>query len=141
MVDNKKAQAASQKAKAKSKKAGAQSKKAKAVTLSKALIVKDIMLESKILRISTGSAKAFAEKTAEKVAKWAEKKGGVTENDINKYNIEKRTIWINEPLGITYNIPITLVNIIEIVAIIAPCINEFFFINTSYLYMIKAEKQ
>ena len=51
--------------------------------MSKALIVKDIMLESKILRISTGSAKAFAEKTAEKVAKWAEKKGGVTENDIN----------------------------------------------------------
>lgn len=50
---------------------------------SKTYVVKDIMLEAKVLGISAGSAKVFAEKVAEKVAKWAERRESVTEDDIN----------------------------------------------------------
>lgn len=50
---------------------------------SKAYVVKDIMLEAKVLGISAGAAKVFAEKVAEKVAKWAERRESVTEDDIN----------------------------------------------------------
>jgi len=36
----------------------------------------------------------------------------ITENDINEYDIEKKTTWINEPLGIIYDMPNT--NFIDI---------------------------
>ncbi|MBQ6127953.1 hypothetical protein IJI69_04720 [Candidatus Saccharibacteria bacterium] len=58
-------------------------KKAIAKSFSKTAVVKDILLEAKVLGIASGSAKVFAEKVAEKVAKWAERRESVTEDDIN----------------------------------------------------------
>ena len=71
------------KAKTKSKKALAGSIKAKELSFSKAVVHRDIMFEAKALGISVGAAKAFAEIVSEKVSKWAEKRGAVTEDDIN----------------------------------------------------------
>ncbi len=36
---------------------------------------------------------------------FGEKNSYITSNDISSYNLETETIWINKPLGITYNIP------------------------------------
>lgn len=71
------------KARAEKKIAKADCKKAKTVSLSKTLIVKDIMLEAKIVGIKPGAAEKFAEKVAVKVTKWAERRASVTESDIN----------------------------------------------------------
>ena len=71
------------KAQAVSQKALAGSRKAKELSFSKAVVVRDILFEAKALRISQGSAKVFAEKVAEKVAKWAERRESITEDDIN----------------------------------------------------------
>lgn len=76
-------------------------KKAKAITFSKKLIVKDITLEAKILGIASGSAEIFAEKVAEKVAKWAEKRESVTEDDINM-QIAKEINRYNKDLAFVY---------------------------------------
>ena len=50
---------------------------------SKDSLEKDILKEAKIIKLPSGEAKGFSGKVAEKVAKWAEKRGEITENDIN----------------------------------------------------------
>jgi histone H3/H4 len=78
-----KAKAKSRLAQAKPQKAIAGSNKARALSFSKAVVVRDVMFEAKALGISQGAAKAFAEKVAEKVVKWAERRESITEDDIN----------------------------------------------------------
>ena len=65
------------------KKAKTETKLAKANSFSKKFIVKDIMLEAKVLGIPVGTAEKFAEKVAEKLVKWAERREIITEDDVN----------------------------------------------------------
>ena len=44
---------------------------------------KDILKEARTIKMPAGEAKGFSKKVAEKVAKWAEKRGAVTTSDIN----------------------------------------------------------
>ena len=103
LTKSKKAQTERNLAQAKSKKALAGSNKAKALSFSKAVVVRDIMFEAKVLGISVGAAEEFAEKVSEKVVKWAERRQSVTEDDlntqiakeINKYNKDLAFIYKN----------------------------------------------
>ena len=74
-------------------------KKVKA--FSKTLIVKDIMLEAKVLGISVGAAEQYAKKVSEKVVKWAERREAVTEDDINM-EIAKEINKYNKDLSFVY---------------------------------------
>lgn len=76
-------------------------KKAKAKSFSKELVVKDIMLEAKILGISVGAAEVFAEKVAIKVSTWAKQRESVTEDDINM-QIAKEINRYNKDLAFVY---------------------------------------
>ena len=78
-----KAQASSEKAKAKSEKAQTDCKKAKVELVDAESLEKDILKEARTIKMPVGEAKGFSKKVAEKVAKWAEKRGAVTANDIN----------------------------------------------------------
>ena len=89
------------KAKAQLQKALAGSRKAKELSFSKAVVVRDIMFEAKALGISQGSAKVFAEKVAEKVTKWAERRASITEDDINA-QIAKEISKYNKDLSFIY---------------------------------------
>lgn len=88
----KKAQAGCAKAKTGFKKAGA---------FSKAAIIKDIKTEARILKISAGSAEKYAEKVAEKVSAWAEKREKVTRDDLNRL-IAKEIAKYNKDLAFMY---------------------------------------
>lgn len=79
----KKIKSRTRKAKAVKNKAETERKQPQAKSFSKSLIVKDIMLEAKVLGISVGAAEQYAEKVSNKVVKWAERREAVTENDIN----------------------------------------------------------
>ena len=71
------------KAKALLKKAIVKSEKAKAKCFSKTFVVKDIMLESKVLGVSEGAAEKFADIVSDRVMKWAERRESITEDDVN----------------------------------------------------------
>lgn len=108
MVVRKKAIAAREKAKAVRKKAIAKlkkplvkSRKPKTKSVSKTLVAKDIMFEARALGISVGAAEKFAEKVSEKVAKWAERREAVTEDDINA-EIAKEINKYNKDLSFVY---------------------------------------
>ena len=47
-------------------------------------IKEDILREAKVLGIRPGAAETVAEKVATNVAKWAEKRSGVTEKDLER---------------------------------------------------------
>lgn len=91
-TDSEKAQKVSRKAKTKRKLAQAKSRKARKVSrkakviyeFSKSDLEKNIIRESKIIKIPAGEARSFVAKVAEKVAKWTEKRAEVTEVDINR---------------------------------------------------------
>ncbi|MBR3386463.1 hypothetical protein IKG68_02760 [Candidatus Saccharibacteria bacterium] len=44
---------------------------------------KDILKEARAIKMPAGEAKGFSKKVAEKVAKWAEKRGAITIGDMN----------------------------------------------------------
>lgn len=81
-----------EKAKAKYKKAKAVRKvseqKARAdqkkVKFSRKKLISDIMFEARVLGRHSGAAKIVAEKVADEVEKWAEKREFVTEDDIRR---------------------------------------------------------
>lgn len=81
-----------EKAKAKYKKAKATRKASeqkarsdqKKVKFSRKKLVSDIMFETKVLGRHPGAAKIIAEKVADDVEKWAEKREFVTEDDIKR---------------------------------------------------------
>ena len=89
------------KAKAKSKKALAGSIKAKELSFSKAVVVRDIMFEAKVLGISVGAAEKFADKVSDKVTKWAEQRQSITEDDINM-QIAKEVNKYSKDLAFVY---------------------------------------
>ena len=79
-------------AKAKYKKAQAKQKASeqkvradrKKVKFSRKKLISDIMFEAKVLGRHPGAAKIVAEKVADKVEKWAERREFVTEDDIRR---------------------------------------------------------
>ena len=97
----KKTIAKSKLAQTKSQKAIAGSNKAKALSFSKAVVVRDVMFEAKALGISQGAAKVFAEKVAEKVTDWAKRRESITEDDINT-QIAKEVNKYNRDLAFVY---------------------------------------
>ena len=97
----KKAIAKSKLAQVKSQKAIAGSNKAKELSFSKAVVVRDVMFEAKALGISQGAAKVFAEKAAEKVTDWAERRESITEDDITT-QIAKEVSKYSKDLAFVY---------------------------------------
>ena len=95
----KKAKTECEKARAKCKKAKAGLEKAEA--FSKKAIVKDIKTEAKILKISAGAAEKYAEKVAEKISVWTEKRGKVTQDDLDRL-IAKEIAKYNKDLAFVY---------------------------------------
>ncbi len=78
------------------------SRKAKTVTVSKELVVKDLMRQAKALNIPTASTEKYIDGIAEKVSKWAEARGNViTESDLNT-EIAKLVKRYNSDLAFIY---------------------------------------
>lgn len=59
------------------------------VTFSRRVLKRDILREAKILKIAAGSAEAIADITVEKVAKWADGRGKITEEDLDRIVAKK----------------------------------------------------
>ena len=81
-------------------------RKAKAVSkktevFSRKSIIKDIRTEAKVIKISAGSAEKYAEKVADSVEKWAERREGVTQDDLNRI-IAKELAKYNKDLAFIY---------------------------------------
>lgn len=89
------------KAQTETKKALAGSNKAKTLSFSKAVVARDIMFEAKALGVFSGAAKEYAEKVSEKVARWAERREKITEDDINT-QIAKEIAKYNRDLAFIY---------------------------------------
>ncbi|MBO7720389.1 hypothetical protein J6S35_02000 [Candidatus Saccharibacteria bacterium] len=68
---------------------------------SKKQVVKDIMLEAKVLGISAGAGEKYAEKVADKIAKWAERREEVTQADIDA-QIAKEVSRYSKDLAFVY---------------------------------------
>ncbi len=68
---------------------------------SKKQVVKDIMLEAKVLGISAGAGEKYAEKVAGKIAKWAERREEVTQADIDA-QIAKEVSRYSKDLAFVY---------------------------------------
>ena len=100
-ADLKKAEAGSRKAQVVSKKAKALSKKAQTVSFSKELVVKDIVKEARTIDIAPAAAERFAKIVAEKVSKWAEGRGNITQNDLN-IQIAREIERFNSDLSFVY---------------------------------------
>ncbi len=77
------------------------SKKAKTVTVSKDLVVKDLTRQVKALSIPVASAEKYLDVVAEKVCKWAEARGRITESDLNS-EIAKQIRKYNNDLAFIY---------------------------------------
>lgn len=68
---------------------------------SKQALKKDILCEAKVLRIAPGSAEAIADIVVEKVAKWAEARAEITEDDLNRI-VASKVAPYNEGLAYVY---------------------------------------
>ena len=68
---------------------------------SKKQVMKDIMLEAKVLGISSGAGEKYAEKVADKIAKWAERREEVTQADIDA-QIVKEVSRYSKDLAFVY---------------------------------------
>ena len=58
--------------------------KTKTVTFSRKKLTNNILTNAKVLNLHQGAAKLFAEKTANAVAKWAENRPVLTQQDLDK---------------------------------------------------------
>ena len=61
----------------------------KKTKFSKKKLIQEIMFEAKVLNRHLGATKIIAEKTADEVEKWAEKRAYITEEDITRVASEK----------------------------------------------------
>lgn len=64
-------------------------KKSTQVAFSRRALKRDILQEAKVLRIVPGSAEAIADIVVEKVAKWAETRAEITEDDLDRVIAQK----------------------------------------------------
>ena len=68
---------------------------------SRRVLKRDILREAKVLRIAPGSAEAIADIVVEKVAKWAEQRAEITEDDLNRI-VASKVAPYNEGLAYVY---------------------------------------
>ena len=59
------------------------------VTFSRRVLKRDILREAQVVKIAPGSAAAIADIVVEKVAKWADGRGEITEKDLDRVVAEK----------------------------------------------------